>query len=65
MAALVGAFLVALLIVGTAALSGYPLLLIAAALAVGCAILAVMWRVRTVSAARSTEHAVKRTVDHR
>jgi divalent metal cation (Fe/Co/Zn/Cd) transporter len=48
-----GTFLVALLVVGTAALSGHPLYLIAAALVVGCAILAVMWRVRTVSATRS------------
>jgi hypothetical protein len=48
MVTLVGAFLVALLVVGTAALSGYPLYLIAAALVVGCTILAVMWRVRRV-----------------
>jgi divalent metal cation (Fe/Co/Zn/Cd) transporter len=53
MVTLVGAFLVALLVVGAAAFSGYPLYSMAAALVVGCAILAVMWRVRTVSAART------------
>ncbi|GAA1821662.1 hypothetical protein HC028_22850 [Planosporangium flavigriseum] len=57
MVALSGALLLALLIVGTAALSGYPLPLIVAALAVGGVILAVMWRVRARSAARSADAA--------
>lgn len=39
MVILVGAFLLAVLVVGAAALSGHPLYLIALALVVGCAIL--------------------------
>jgi hypothetical protein len=39
MVILVGAFLVTILVVGTAALSGHPLYLIVVALLVGCAIL--------------------------
>jgi hypothetical protein len=53
--ALVGAFLLALLVVGAAALSGHPLTLIAIALVVGGAILGVMWRLRALSASRSTD----------
>jgi hypothetical protein len=44
MVILVGAFLVAILVVGTAALSGHPLYLIVVALLVGCAILAITRR---------------------
>jgi hypothetical protein len=44
MVILVGAFLVAVLVVGAAALSGYPLYLIVAALVVGCAVLALTRR---------------------
>jgi hypothetical protein len=40
MVILMGAFLLAVLVVGAAALSGHPLYLIAVALVVGCAILA-------------------------
>ncbi|GII24512.1 hypothetical protein [Planosporangium mesophilum] len=57
MATLVGAFLVALLVVGTAALSGHPLPLIAAALVVGCVIIAVMWRLRALSTAGTASSA--------
>jgi hypothetical protein len=55
--ALVGTFLIALLLVGTAGLSGHPLPMITMGLAVGGAILAVMWRLRALSASRSTDAA--------
>jgi hypothetical protein len=45
MVILVGAFLLTVLVVGTAALSGHPLYLIALALVVGCAILVATRRV--------------------
>ncbi|MGC9668750.1 hypothetical protein ACNTMW_19605 [Planosporangium sp. 12N6] len=55
MVALVGALMVGLLVVGTAALSGHPLPMIVVALVVGCVIVAIMWRVRTLAESRSVD----------
>ncbi|NJC72516.1 hypothetical protein HC031_22755 [Planosporangium thailandense] len=57
MFALAGALLLAVLVVGTATLSGHPIEVIATALLVAAVILAVMWRVRTLSGARDGRRA--------